>query len=313
MKELGGYFELELSRGEHYHKDVLALNSARNCLKYILKVQQPTKVYLPAHCCDSLIEPLIAENVKYELYHIDVRFELIDLPELQANEKLLYINYFALKSDYVHQLHDQYGDALIVDNTQAFFERPIPSVDTFYSPRKFFGVADGGYLYTNCQLDEALEQDESLERMTQLLGRYEKSASEFYKDDQVSENSLINQPIKWMAKLTQRMLKSLDYENIALKRQRNFWALHSQLKSSNLFKQIEIKDFVPMVYPYWSKDEALRMRLIENKMYIAKYWQDAVERSNSVERNLIEEAVYLAVDQRIEVSDIQRIVECVHG
>lgn len=34
MKELGGNFELELNQGEHYHKDALALNSARNYFKY---------------------------------------------------------------------------------------------------------------------------------------------------------------------------------------------------------------------------------------------------------------------------------------
>lgn len=82
MKELGGYFELELNQGEHYHKNALALNSARNCFKYILKVKQPSKVYIPAYCCDSLIEPLQAENIDYAFYHINEQFELLDLPKL---------------------------------------------------------------------------------------------------------------------------------------------------------------------------------------------------------------------------------------
>ena len=37
LKEaIGGYFELELSKGEHYHKGALRLNTARNCLESLL-------------------------------------------------------------------------------------------------------------------------------------------------------------------------------------------------------------------------------------------------------------------------------------
>lgn len=36
-KAIGGYFELELRKGEHYHKDALRLNTARNCFEYVEK------------------------------------------------------------------------------------------------------------------------------------------------------------------------------------------------------------------------------------------------------------------------------------
>ncbi len=35
MDAIGGYFELELRKGEHYHKDALKLNTARNCFEYV--------------------------------------------------------------------------------------------------------------------------------------------------------------------------------------------------------------------------------------------------------------------------------------
>ena len=31
----------------------------------------------------------------------------------------------------------------------SLFEKPLKNIDTIYSPRKFFGVSDGGYLYMN--------------------------------------------------------------------------------------------------------------------------------------------------------------------
>lgn len=203
MKELGGYFELELNQGEHYHRNALALNSARNCFKYILKAQKPTKVYLPALSCNSLIEPLILEKIKYDFFHIDENFELVNPPILHNGERLLYINYFSLKSNYIKKLYDLYGKNIIIDNTQAFYEMPIEDVDTFYSPRKFFGVSDGGYLYTRKLLDEELKQESSRDRFSQLTGRYENSASHFYLDYQHAEISLCEQPIKFMSKLTQ--------------------------------------------------------------------------------------------------------------
>ena len=36
-KAIGGYFELELRNGAHYHKDAIRLNTARNCFEYVEK------------------------------------------------------------------------------------------------------------------------------------------------------------------------------------------------------------------------------------------------------------------------------------
>ena len=47
MKEIGGYFELELSSKEEFHRDALKLNSGRNAFKYILKAQSTRKVHIP--------------------------------------------------------------------------------------------------------------------------------------------------------------------------------------------------------------------------------------------------------------------------
>ena len=171
MKEIGGYFELELAQGDEYHSEAIKLNSGRSCLLYILRSQKPAKVYVPYYICNSILEPIISEGIEYEFYNIDLNFEIVIAPMLKSEEKLLYVNYFGLKSDYVQSLVEKYAQALVIDNTQAFFDKQIKGIDTFYSPRKFFGVSDGGYLYTNSELNENLEQDKSIEFSQQLLGR----------------------------------------------------------------------------------------------------------------------------------------------
>jgi len=214
MKEIGGYFELELSKGNEFHNDLIKLNSGRSSFKYILKAKNPTKVYIPNYICDSVVEPLEELNIKYEFYNVNENFEIVQDIKLKDNEKLFYVNYFALKSKYIEKLVNSYDDNLIVDNTQAFFEKPLKDVDTIYSPRKFFGVSDGGYLSTNKFLKEDLEEDESYDNAIQLLGRIDKNASSFYDDYQKAEQRLINQSIKKMSKLTQNILSSIDYQDV---------------------------------------------------------------------------------------------------
>lgn len=312
MKEIGGYFELELEEKEEYHKTALKLNSARNCFKYILNAQKVTKVYIPNYICNSVIEPLKELNIEYLFYNINERFEIIDKIVLKENEKLLYVNYYALKSKYIQQLSNKYTSKLIIDNTQAFFDLPGKDTDTIYSPRKFFGVSDGGYLYTNQLINESIETDLS-DNYSQLIGRIEKGASIYYEKYQQAEQRLVNSPIKKMSKLTTKILNSINYENVKRNRKRNFHFLHDELKEFNKL-DISIVDIkVPFVYPFMFDDSKLRDHLIKNKIYVAKYWNEVLQRvsSTDIEKKMVENIIPLPIDQRYDLEDMARIVKCI--
>lgn len=308
MKEIGGFFELELKGGKHYHQKALKLNSARNCFKYILKAKKITKVWLPAYCCDSLIEPLTLSGIDYEFYSIDEIFESIaPLPILKKKERFLYINYFGLKSEYISLLVKFFQKQLIVDNTQAFFDQPYEGIDTFYSPRKFFGVADGGYLFTDTLLEGELPYDKTGD-LQHLIGRHESPANSVYAEYQKSEIQLINQPIRRMSKFTQAILESLDYEAMAFIRQRNFYYLHSKLESLNKIKITLMPDTIPMIYPYLTDCSNLKQKCIKNKIYVATYWPEALSRIDYlVERTFVQNLLPLPIDQRYDLNDMDRI------
>lgn len=250
MKEIGGYFELELAKNQEYHRKLVKLNSGRNAFKYILEAQKPHKVYIPVYICDSIIEPLVELDIKYQFYNIDKNFEIAQDIEVKNYEKLLYVNYFSLKSNYVNRLAEKYGDKLIIDNTQAFFEKPLLKIDTIYSPRKFFGVSDGGYLNTDKFTYTELLTDKSYNYAIHLLGRCDKDASTFYKDFQIAEQRLNNQPIKKMSNLTQKILSSIDYEEVQKKRKENFSYLHEALKDKNQLDINMLSETIPFVYPF---------------------------------------------------------------
>ena len=313
MEAIGGYFSLELPVREEYHKNAIRLNIGRNCLEYILRARGYKKVYVPFYTCEAVMEPINKLGISYEFYHVDIHFEIRDSFTLKADEVLIYTNYFGLKQHYVEQLAEETGTRLIVDNTQAFYAKPIQDIDTFYTCRKFFGVADGAYLYTNKLLDEELEQDESYDRMAHLLKRIDLSAEEGFMDFRKVDDSLDNQPIRRMSKLTQRVMQSIDYESAAKKRRENYLMLHEVLGEENNLQLTLYEDAVPMVYPFFAPFKGLREKLIENKIFVARYWLNVLEwtTKEDFEYLLSYQMQPLPIDQRYGAVEMQRTIDCI--
>ena len=313
MDAIGGYFSLELPLHEEYHKDAIKLNTGRNCLEYILRCRQYKKVYIPYYTCEVILEPFQKLSVAYEFYHINLSFEISDEIHLQEGEALLYTNYYGLKQRYVKVLVEKYGRQLIIDNTQAFYAKPVPGIDTFYTCRKFFGVPDGAYLYTDKLLDMDLEQDVSYERMSSLTKRIDISPEAGYQDFRDVSESLVGQPIKCMSKLTQRMMRGVDYESIVQRRRVNYQMLEAALGHDNNVVLTLENDAVPMVYPYMTNKEGLRNHLIQNRVFVAKYWPNVDEwvSDNSIEYKLTNNMLPLPIDQRYGIIEMGSVVELI--
>lgn len=311
MKPIGGFFELELTQGTEYHSEAISLNTGRNCLEYILRVRGYKRVYLPYYSCEVLLEPFNKLGTEYTFYHINERLELDEDIQLQDGEALLCINYFGLKQDYIVTLAAKYGQQLIVDNTQAFFALPIDGIDTFYSCRKFFGVADGAYLYCGKSLEMELVQDQSWDRMDYLLKRIDLSPQAAYADFRTRSSELRNSPIKTMSNLTHRIMASIDYQQVAQRRRDNYRLLDETLKDKNRISLPLADDAVPMVYPYLTTDPELRQRLIDNKIYVATYWPNVLDWCNegNTEYQLTRLSLPLPIDQRYGEDRIKRIIE----
>lgn len=313
MEPLGGYFGLEIPHGTEYHKDAIRLNTGRNCLEYILRAREYNKVYLPYYTCDVVLEPFIKLGIKYEFYHIDINLEIGELPTLKANEALLYVNYYGLKQRYVETLVAKIGEQLIVDNTQAFYAQPIKGIDSFYTCRKFFGVPDGAYLYTDKLLDVELVQDQSFGRFMSLTKRIDIGAEAGYSDFRDLSKSLVGQPIKRMSNLTQRMMQGIDYIGVAKQRRENYMQLHRALGASNSVDLPLEDDAVPMVYPYFTPVKGIREKLIENKVFVARYWPNVLEwtSKDDIDFLLAYQMQPLPIDQRYGEVEMNRIIEII--
>jgi hypothetical protein len=309
MEAIGGYFELELRKGEHYHQDALRLNTARNCFEYILLARKYTKVYIPYYTCEVMLQPLHKLHIAYEFYHINESLEPVEIIQLGKSEAFLYTNYFGLKQRCVEYLASIYQSQLIVDNAQAFYAPRIAGIDTFYSPRKFFGVPDGGYLYTDVALEVEFFKDKSYNRMQHLLQRIDEGAESAYIKFRENDDALDNQPIKNMSALTERILESVDYEDIKRRRIENYLLIDKKIRNRNMFRFVLPENAVPMVYPYMTEMQNLKDTLILNRIFIATYWPNVFEwtRSGMLEYTLAKELVLIPIDQRLNARDFNYI------
>lgn len=314
MKTIGGYFELELPCGNEYHENAICLNTGRNAFEYILRAKRYKKVYVPYFTCNVVLEPINTLKLTYKFYHVDSSFRpIFDFGNLEHDDVFLYTNYFGICDKIVLEISKKCNN-LIVDNAQAFYSKPLIGVDTFYSPRKFFGLPDGAYLYTNKFIKSDFEQDYSEDRFKHLIGRIERGPQLFYQNSKQNESSLSFQPIKLMSKVTRRLLNSIDYASIAAKRRNNFEYLHMSLKSSNkLVLELSEKE-VPLVYPYWLGKNELWNKLAENNIFTARYWSNVKDWCDStmLEHKFSEQVVYLPVDQRYSKEDMKDIINFIY-
>lgn len=320
IKAIGGYFELADKDCECGTMPVkgIALNTCRNALEYIiLQLPDAKRIIVPYYTCEAVIEPLKRLPVEYEFYHIDEQLEMAEGIDLQEGDYLIANNYFGVKDAYITELAERYGERLIVDNAQALFAPVLPGIMAAYSTRKFVGVADGGFA-GGVSAESALdyESDNSAEHDSHLLIRKEKGAEAGFRDYQANECKLDNQPIRRMSPQTQSILSHIDYEKVIQQRRQNYRFISEALGDMNLIQLPAMDSFAcPMVYPFMTNDELLRARLIENKVFVARYWPNVLEwcSNEDIEYKFATCIIPLPVDQRYGEKDMKIIIETING
>ena len=312
MKEYGGYIEFETFHGVLLHETAEALNCERNGLAYLCKTKKIKRIYIPYFLCSSVSNVCKKINVSFAYYSIDEDFMPIFDKELGVGEWIYIVNYYGqLSNEVLLKLKKKYEN-IIVDNAQSYFQLPIDGIDTLYNCRKYFGVADGAFLYTNQKLIKDLPIDESFERMHYLMGRYERSANEFYEEYVVNNSIFSNEPIKRMSRLTMNLLRGIDYVAVAEQRETNFSILHNAFKDVNEL-QLDVP-YGAFMYPLLIKNGVkIRKDLQKRKIYIPMLWPNVIEicEEGTIEHRFASNILPIPVDQRYEKEDMYYIVEVI--
>lgn len=314
MKEIGGYFEFEQLIDNEYYKNLLKLNTGRNALIYLMKAKEIKKIYIPYYLCESVYEILEKYNYEYEFYQITKNFLPDFNKKLLDNEYLYIVNHYGqLSNNVIIKLKEKYKN-IILDNTHAFFQKPIENVDTIYNCRKWFGVPDGAYLATNFNLKEELKKDFSKDRMKHLFGRYEENASSYYNYFKENDIKFQEESLKRMSDLTQNLMGAIDYKRIKKIRKLNYEYLDKKLKDINKLK-LNIQK-VPFCYPLYLENidvENLKKKLTEQKIYIPTLWPNVIKENleESIEYKYAKNILPIPCDQRYSQKEMLKIIKLI--
>ena len=308
-REIGGYLELETFSGKEYHEGALALNCARNCLVLLIESRGMSRVWIPEYLCSSVSAAAERAGARVLAYDILEDFS----PDYRsidsaAGDYLYLVDYYEqLPEASVLEAAERFGGRVVVDEVQAFFRRPVAGLDTLYCCRKFFGVPDGAYLYTSSAPTRELQTDESAGRMRHLLGRFERSASEFYGDSAENDRQFAHEPVRLMSRLTHNLLRAIDYERAAEARERNFAYLSERLAGLNLLAPSTPRG--AYMYPLLIEDAGpVRREMQRRKIYVPTLWPNATGTKGTGGR-YARDILPLPVDQRYTVEDMAYVCD----
>jgi len=307
--EIGGYIELERFHGSIYHDGAIALNCGRGCLAYLIAARQIEKMLVPSFLCDSVTSLCLREGVSLREYSVGEDLQPVWNFEVAEGEYLLLVDYYGqlTNESRMHAGEISFG-RLIVDETQNYFALPQEGVDTLYTCRKYFGVPDGGFLYTDALRIEGLARGESRERVGYLIGRLERSAEEFYADAAANNESFADEPALIMSRFTENMLRAIDYERVIASRNANYEQLEAEFGKVN---QLDLsKPVGPFAYPLLLEDGMrLKRELAQEGIFVPTLWPNVAEQAeDDLARRYARDILPLPVDQRYGPAEMDAIV-----
>jgi hypothetical protein len=314
QKPIGGFFELEKSEiRNNYHSDAIGLSNGRTCLNIILKHVNAKSVYIPYYCCDSLLEAVYENKLKIIFYSINEKFEPTNLPKLKSDELFIYINYFGLKRSYSKYLIEFFGEQVIIDNTHDYFAKGNSVGSSFNSSRKYFGVPDGAYLYTNVDTSGPLLRNINFitDHLVQRLDGRQQEAFESFQKNEMLQNC---KPFK-ISKFSEEILNGINYDLIAEKRRRNYKIYHRELKDLNELNDISIADdTVPFCYPFMRGGMIDLSLFYENNVYIPILWKEVLYRIHEGyhwEKKITRQILPLPIDHRYDEVQLKYVINLI--
>lgn len=310
--EIGGYLEFEIFRGSLFHDDAIPLNCGRSGLRYLLAARRIEEILLPSFLCNSVSDACDAAGARIKEYRIasDLQPNWESIEASDGSYLYLVDYYGSLSEDSIDLAIELFEGRVILDETQNFFKKPYKNLDTIYSARKYFGVSDGGFLYTDSQLEYEIETDESYDRMGYVLGRFERPASEFFEEAQANNEAFARQPVKRMSVLTENILRALDYPSIIERRESNYSILDEALGSRNSLGPSMPKG--PFAYPFLCDNgPKARGMLAEQSIYIPTLWPNVAfdNEKDALAKEMARNILPLPVDQRYGSEEMAYMVE----
>lgn len=347
MRPIGGEFELRadmltLAPGDGLLPGFGApheywVDSGRSALGLIADalaaLARSPVVWLPAYCCESVVEPFTLRSLSVRFYGVGERLENLDA-DPAPGDALLFIHYFGRLNrgalSRVDELRRR-GVYLIEDCVQAALTRGAGlSCDyALTSLRKLLPQPDGALLASRRLLsdtriaapDEAFVSARILGKLFRGAGR---DAKVFLPLFDVSERRLDSQRPRAMSWFSEAMLRAADLAEAARRRLRNEAALRRLLSERAAELPISLRCLqlapedgeVPLglvVEVDAVHRNRLRQHLAAQSIFCPIHWGlDHLPAAGfEAERRLSTRLLTLPVDQRYDEADMRRVAEAI--
>jgi dTDP-4-amino-4,6-dideoxygalactose transaminase len=324
-------------------------SSGRDSLKLIIKIlglSHTDEVLLPAYLCQEMLIPFQEERVNFAFYKVNCNLvaDIDDIKvKISGNTKaLLVIHYFGYRQpvEEIRKSFKEHSIYLIEDTAQSFLTKYNGqflgrSGDlAFTSFRKFLPVLDGSLLVINRggPRNDFEWRTPSLRHFSYLCLRYlgMKSKNLYLKTHLVPKpvflyifraaDKMLNKypkPAK-MSSLSKRVLYTFDFDDIILKRRRNFQHLLDNWRSDIIqpvFRELPA-DVCPLGFPVFSKDrDYVKHNLIERRIYPPVHWNlplDISKEEFGLSWEISRHILTIPIDQRYELSEMDYILKQIH-
>lgn len=242
---------------------LIKLNLARNCLKYLIRVYGINEIFVPYYTCQTVWNAIREEGCRISFYHIDNNF--LPIEEFTQQTYIIYTNYFGLCSQNCKVLSKKYNN-IIIDNSHAFYT-PTLGLASFSSLRKFFKVPSGAFLYTDKIFPEKFEQDNLLLQPVNFHENYE----QFLKNE-LTFNS--EKSIKTISEFSENLFQKIDFEADKNMRLYLFKEYEKIFQQDNLIELQPKKNEIPYCYPFCPKKNFYKEKLLKNNIILLRLWKN---------------------------------------
>ena len=316
-------------------KDVRFTLSGRTAIDFVLNdillKKDIKRVYMPAYCCDTMIEPF--KNLGIEVEYYDVYYNQglkynIDLQE--ECDLFLAMNYFGYSEtnmEYYIQKFKEKGKIIIEDITHSIFTHKRNSEFSDYligSLRKWFPIRSGGIAVSmNFKFDIDLKED-SNEKLIDVKSKAMQNKKRFIAENKGEKDIFLNQYIESDKILdsdykmysiddeSYKIIMGIDLDKLKNQRKKNAEVIYNKLKNNYkinfLVEKYSDNDcllFVPILLNTELRN-SLRKHLIQNQVYLPIHWP-LEEKIN----NIFTQELSLVCDQRYTEKQIQEYIELI--
>lgn len=297
--------------------DWRGFRTARAALAALLGHRGIKRLWLPAYCCTSLADG--AGNCETAWYSTGHRLEVAPgaLDGVRSGDAVLVIDYFGRRpSEAVRRMARDHDLLWIEDRAQALAPDAPPFGEiVLHSPRKLWGVGDGGIL-VGPNLPEATgSEDLDVFAPNDLRAADPDGfAPKPWFDAFRAREAAFDATPRPISARTVETLKTIDFLPEIAARKANWTALAAALPDLALWP-IDRPDFAPMAFPVVVNDAgALSAHMAANRIWCARHWAELPSpQSFAAEHDLSRRCLSLPLDGRYDSSDMERIVATIRN